>query len=492
MRKMISSPGLRRVRMVFPLLVSIFLLVFSITCWGADPAPAIVVAPTPTKLSLAVGKSVTIRSRSPVKRVSIGAPEIADFAVFSPTLIHLTGKAPGTTNLVLWGNGNVTAVYDLEVVIDVSRLKEKLHDVLPDEKDLRVVAAYDSITLSGTVSSTGNLSQALALAEAYAPTNKILNLVQVAGVHQVMLEVRVAEMSRSLGKQFGINFNYVTSGGNFGINKLNNLTQLVNPADANLATPGAPFGILVNPAINALFRFETNNNTWTFFVDALKEEGLVKILAEPTLIALSGQTADFLAGGEFPIPVPQGLGTAAIDYKSFGVGVSFTPTVLSDSRISIKVAPEVSELDFSTAVLVEGFVVPGLTTRRASTVVELADGQSFAIAGLLKENARNIISKFPLLGDLPILGALFRSSSFQRNETELIIIVTPHLVKPLDMEKQTLPTDFYIEPDDTEFFLLGLLEGREKPKSHSSERTLFRSALSRRGGFDGEFGHTVP
>jgi pilus assembly protein CpaC len=307
-----------------------------------------------------------------------------------------------------------------------------------------------------------------------------------------MLEVRVAEMSRTLGKQLGVNLNYASKGGNFGISKLNNLTQLVAPEDANLFTPNAPFATLVNPAINALFRFTTEGNTWTFFIDALKEEGLIKILAEPTLISLSGQTADFLAGGEFPVPVPQGLGTAAIEYKAFGVGVSFTPTVLSNDKISIKVAPEVSELDFSTAILVEGFVVPGITTRRSSTVVELGDGQSFAIAGLLKDNARNIVSKFPILGDLPVLGVLFRSTSFQKSETELVIVVTPHLVKPLDMEKTPLPTDFYIEPDDTELYLLGLTEGRKKPPSQSSQGALSPSVLSRRRGFDGEFGHIIP
>jgi pilus assembly protein CpaC len=237
----------------------------------------------------------------------------------------------------------------------------------------------------------------------------------------------------------------------------------------------------VTPSVNALFRFQSGNSTWTGFVDALKQDGLIKILAEPTLITLSGQSADFLAGGEFPVPIPQGLGTVAIEYKPFGVGLSFTPNVLSNDKINIKVTPEVSELDFSTARLVEGFLVPGLSTRRASTVIELGDGQSFAIAGLLKETIRDNVQKYPLLGDIPILGALFRSREFQKNETELVIIVTPHLVKPVDMAKQTLPTDFYVEPNDAELFLFGLMEGKQKSQPGSAK-----------GELDGDFGHAVP
>jgi pilus assembly protein CpaC len=429
------------------------------------------------KLELTVGKSVILKSTEPFTRVTIADPEIADFVLLSPpkrggergpTEIYVTGKAAGLTNMTLWQHGRVAEVYDLEVSYDVSRLKQKLHEILPQEKGIRVTATHDSITLSGPISSSGNITQALALAASYAPENKINNMLQVAGVQQVMLEVRVAEMARSLAKQLGVNLNYAR-GGDFGITTLGGLTQVVNPQDAMLAA--GPVGLLVSPAINSLFRFHSGSASWTGFIDALKEDGLAKVLAEPTLIAQSGQTASFLAGGEFPVPVPQGLGTVAIEYKPFGVGLAFTPTVLSD-KINIKVAPEVSELDFSTAVRFSGFVVPGLTTRRASTTVELGDGQSFAIAGLLRDSARETISKYPLIGDIPILGSLFRSKSFQKNETELIIIVTPHLVKPLNMAEQTLPTDYYVEPDDAEFYLWGVMG-----KSHEG------------AAYDGEFGH---
>ncbi len=431
------------------------------------------------KFHLVVGKSIILKSLKPTKRVSIANPEIADFVLVSPKEIYITGKVPGITNMTLWQNKAVFAIYDIEVAYDISRLKEKIHEVLPEERELRVIATHNSITLSGRVSSTSSLSQAMALASAYAPESKVNNLMEVGGVHQVMLEVRVAEMSRTLIKKLGINFSYLR-GENFGLSMLGGLTKLVSPSDANIAS-GGPFGLFVTPAVNALFRFNSGSGTWTGFIDALKADGLVKILAEPTLIALSGQEARFLAGGEFPVPVPQGLGTVAIEYKPFGVGLSFTPKVLSEDKINIKVVPEVSELDFSSAVQFEGFVVPGLSTRKASTVVELADGQSFAIAGLLRENVRDNLQKFPLLGEIPILGALFRSREFQKSESELVIIATPHLVKPLDAGKQPLPTDFYREPDDVDFYLLGLMEGREKEQTSAAKVNL-----------DGDFGHAKP
>jgi pilus assembly protein CpaC len=294
-----------------------------------------------------------------------------------------------------------------------------------------------------------------------------------------MLTVRIAEMQKSMIKKLGINFSYLTSGGNFGISKLGGLTELVRPDNANINTGGA-FGLFVSPAVNALLRFSSRGTDWTGFIDALREDGLVKILAEPTLIALTGREAYFLAGGEYPVPIPQGLGAVAIEYKSFGVGLKFTPTVLAGNHINIKVAPEVSELDFTNAVTTQGFVVPALSTRKAETTVELADGQSFAIAGLLRETVRDVLDKYPLLGDIPILGALFRSRDFQKSETELVIIATPHLVKPLARDKQLLPTDFYIEPNDTDIYIMGFMEGTPK-----------KDAPAVKGNLDGEFGHAV-
>ncbi|MEJ2724861.1 MAG: type II and III secretion system protein family protein [Deltaproteobacteria bacterium] len=426
------------------------------------------------KLTVVAGKSVVLKSIERVKRVSIADPAIANFVLTSPNEIYITGRTSGITNMTLWKEKGEYSVYDIEVGIDLSGLKQQIHQILPSEKDLLVTATHDSVTLLGRVSSSPNLSHALAIARAYAPEGKVHNLAEVRGVQQVMLEVRVAEMQRSLVRRLGVNFNYFTQSGKFGINKLAGLTEF---DESKLGG-----SILVSPAVNTLFRFNWNSATWTGFIDALKADGLIKILAEPTLIALSGQNAYFLAGGEYPVPVPQGLGTVAIEYKSFGVGLSFTPTVLADNKINMKVAPEVSELDFSNAIQFSGLVVPGLSTRKAETVVELADGQSFAIAGLLRDTVRDAIEKYPLLGDIPVLGALFRSRSFQKNETELIIIATPHLVKPLDLQKQPLPTDFYVEPNDAEFYLLGLMEGQE-----GSGRS-----VRMKGELDGEFGHAMP
>jgi pilus assembly protein CpaC len=431
----------------------------------------------PRKLQMVTGKSVIIKTEEPVKRVSLADPAVASLILLSPLEIYVTAKAAGTTNMILWQDSQVVAIYDLEVTYDISRLKQKIHQVLPDETQLRVFSTHDSITLAGRLSSAASLSQILALAEAYAPKGKVRNLTEVGGVHQVMMEVRVAEMDRAVTKRLGINFNYI-KGGEFGVSALGGLSRLSNLA---LPAPGVAPAFDFSDTVNALFRFNRGSTTWTGLIDALKSDGLVKILAEPTLIALSGKTASFLVGGEFPVPVPSGDGDITIDYKDFGVKLSFTPTVLSDTKINIHVNPEVSELDFSVAVQILGYVVPGLTTRKAETVIELADGQSFAIAGLLKETARDAISKFPGLGDIPILGALFRSRQFQKNETELVIIATPHLVKPLDMSKQSLPTDFYREPNDREFYLLGLLEGRG-----DNQPAAFKGKL------EGDFGYAMP
>ncbi|MCX5916035.1 MAG: type II and III secretion system protein family protein [Deltaproteobacteria bacterium] len=466
-------------------LIIVACLVFPLQSRGEGPSRIKLETTSPQKLTLTVGQSLIIATPEPVKRVSLVSPEIADAMVITPRQVYLTGKAPGTTNLTLWeSEDKVSAVVHLEVSPDISRFKEAMYKILPEEKDVQVTATHENITLSGNVSSTASLSKVLALAESYFP-KKVVNLLQVSGVHQVMLEVRVSEMSRSLLKRLGVNFNYISnSGQNIGVSLLNNLTG------GGFPTTGSSYGVGVTDRINGIFRFLGGGATWTVFIDALKEEGLLKILAEPTLITLSGKNANFLAGGEFPIPVPQpGAGGSAItiEYKPYGVGLNFTPTVLSGNKINMQVAPEVSELDFSKAVTIAGFVVPALTTRRVATTIELGDGQSFAIAGLLKSDVREIVSKFPLLGDIPILGALFRSTSFQKNETELIIIVTPHLVKPMDLAKQTLPTDQYIEPDDFEFYLLGKLEGDEKKKSSKSGSP--SAAVDKEMQLEGKFGH---
>ena len=453
------------------ILIVLLLMFISIKSWAANTMISEI--QEANKLDMVIGKSILVTTSERIKRVSIAAPEVADFVLLSTNEIYITGKAAGTTNLTIWQDKKIRSIYDLEVAYDVAGFKQKLHDLLPGETEILTIGTGGSITLMGEVSSTTNLSQALALAAAYAPKDKIVNQLQVGGIHQVMLEVRVAEMSRTVTKRLGVNFSFV-NGNDFGVSLLGGLSSFDSAGGSTLQS--------FSDAVTALLRFSSGNTTWTFFIDALKENGLVKILAEPTLIAQSGQTASFLAGGEFPYPIPQGgqNDNITIEFKPFGVMLLFTPTVLSEDRISISVAPEISELDFSTAQRFGGFVVPGLNKRTASTTVELADGQSFAIAGLIKEIVREQISKFPLLGDIPILGALFRSTAFQKEETELIIIVTVHLVKPLDMAKQTLPTDYYIEPNDVEFYILGLMEGTERKDPEDLT-----------GELDGEFGHGI-
>lgn len=444
------------------------------------------------KLELTIGKSKVLDLPVAIKRASLANPDVADTVVLSPTQIYLTGKTTGVTNLTLWNeSGKVMGMYDVVIAPDVTRLKENLHKTLPDESGILVTSDHDHITLSGTASNAGNLNRALSMAEAYAP-KKIVNAMQVGGVQQVMLEVRVAEMNRELIKRLGVNF---TGIGNdyFAVSVLANLTSI-----ATLAHPAGQMATVtsgITQAIQGAFGFNAGGTSWTGFVDALKQENLLKVLAKPTLMALNGQEAAFLAGGEFPIPVPQAFGLVTIQFKKFGVGLVFTPNILDSKHISLNVAPEVSELDFTNALRTQGFVVPAITTRRAATTIELADGQSFAIGGLLRDNVRESVNKVPFLGEVPILGALFRSSSFQKSETELVIIVTPHLVKPLDMAAQTLPTDYYVEPNDFEFYLMGFAEksgygGKAGQRSPAAE--VLSNRINAGGAMEGRVGHMMP
>jgi pilus assembly protein CpaC len=472
------------------LLISLTLsLLFPTAIMGADQERVSINAANPANLTVGVGKSVILDIQALIKEYRVDGPEIADIFPLGPHEARLMGKTPGVTFLRLLQEGDRPyAVLGVEVTPDMSGLKMKLHEILPDETGIKVTATQDSITLSGTVSGPGYMTQALALVQSYAPRDregrpKVVNLLEIAGVQQVMIEVRVSEMSRTLTKQLGFNFSTISSSGKqFGVSTLNSLTSF--PSGGFPANP-----LSVSSSVNGVLSFLGNGATWTAFIDALQDNGLLRVLAEPTLITLSGKSANFLAGGEFPVPVPQPGITAivTIQYKPFGVGLNFTPTVLSDGRINMIIAPEVSELDFSQAVSLQGYIIPSITTRRVSTTVELADGQSFAIAGLLQEEIKEDIQKFPLLGSIPILGALFRSSSFTKSETELVILVTPHLVKPLDLSKQTLPTDAFVEPDDFEFYLEGRLEGRDGGKAASAlPRTL------KKGGLEGDFGYILP
>ncbi len=470
---------------VFGCVLALSTLLWSAMAVAQDQGASTLVASEAQRLELGAGKSKVVDFKTPIKRASIANPEVADTVVLSPKQLYLTGKTLGVTTLTLWKeSGELFSALDVIVTPDLSQLREQLHKILPNEKDILVTASQDHITVSGTAGSLAAQSRALEIAEPYAP-KKVVNLLQIEGSQQVMLEVRVAEMNRDLIRRIGVNINGGTSS-NFGVTALNNITSLLGPGGQT-----SPLNQFVNSAVNAVIRFQTGNMNWTTFIDALKEEDVVKVLAKPTLTALSGQEAQFLSGGEFPFPMPQAFGVVTIQFKKFGIGLAFTPTVLSSNRINMAVSPEVSELDFTNSLQISGFTVPTIQTRRATTMIELADGQSFAIAGLLKDNVREQVQKFPVLGDIPVLGALFRSSRFQKNQTELVIIVTPHFVKPIDMEQQPLPTDTFIEPNDLEFYLMGWTDGMGyAPKAAQVRDGRVAEAEGPRR-LDGSFGHMI-
>ena len=462
--------------------------------YAQDPAIGTVEQRDIQKLELTSGKSKVLDLPVAIKRASLANPDVADTVVLSPTQLYLTGKTTGITNLTLWNeSGKMMGMYDVVIAPDLSRLKENFHKSLPEEKGILVTSSHDHITLSGTASNANSLSRALSIAEAYAP-KKVINSMQVGGVQQVMLEVRVAEMNRELIKRLGINFSAMGPN-EFGVSLLGGLTSLTGFTNPGVGGGAATVTTAVTQAIQGVFGFDTGSLSWTGFIDALKEENLLKVLAKPTLVALNGQEAAFLAGGEFPIPVPQTFGLVTIQFKKFGVGLVFTPNILDSKHISLNVAPEVSELDFTNALRTQGFTIPAITTRRATTTIELADGQSFAIGGLMRDNVRESVKKVPFLGEIPILGALFRSSSFQKSESELLIIVTPHLVTPLDMTAQTLPTDYYVEPNDFEFYFMGFPEksgfgGKVGQRSPAAEELSNR--VAKLSAMEGQVGHIVP
>jgi pilus assembly protein CpaC len=443
------------------LVIIVIVLVLFGSCW---PAPAATLLDRVKDQEIAqvvrlrVGHSKVLRTPFALTRISVADPDVADLILISDREIYINGLAPGVTNVTMWGKSRFTSA-TVTVEADLTLLKEKLHQILPQEK-IGVEAAGDSIVLSGEVTGPVAQSTALSLALPYAggKKDKVVNLMHVGGVQQVMLAVRVAEINRTIAERIGVNFAVRAGDNNFGVSILNNLTSIANLAATTLAP---------STAITAIGGWTAAGAVWTMFLDLLKQNNLGRVLAEPNLVTTSGQKASFMAGGEFPIPVPQsGIGGAAtitIEYKKFGVQLDFTPTVLNNNKIAMQVHPIVSDLNFTLAIQVGGVAVPGLNTREMDTHVEVRDGQTFAIAGLLQDSSRNIINKFPLLGDIPVLGVLFRSTQYQKNETELVTLVTPHLVKPMAPGKARLPDDKYIEPNDVDVYLLGLDQGRQKP-----------------------------
>jgi len=425
--------------------------------------------------SVPLYKSRVVQLNGPVHKVSIGNEEVADILVMRSQQIYILGKGIGTTNVLLWDKSNkLTASIDVEVTPDVNSLKAKLYAMAPNER-IKVNSSQGSILLSGEVSNLGTMDMAVRLADSFlqkpseegaSQTGEVVNLLKVGGSQQVMLKVTVAEMSRNVMRRMGVKFHALDTTDNFWSVGGSSQPGAINYAieDNNLITEitNSPLSF----ASKGIFaQYLDENLLFQLAFDAAKENGSAKVLAEPTLTTLTGQEAEFLSGGEFPIPVPDEDGIT-IEFKEFGIGLKFLPVVLDSGTINLSLNVSVTELtglnSLNSTVGQDNnvFFVPALTKRSARATVELGDGQTIGIAGLINESTREVVNKFPGLGDVPMLGHLFRSSEFEKGESELVILVTPTLAQPFKNEGIRLPGDGFVEPSDAEFYLLGRTRGR--------------------------------
>jgi pilus assembly protein CpaC len=425
-------------------------------------------------IGLPVGGAQILRFDRPVGRVYLGNSEVADVIALTDRSIYLLGKEAGTSSLTIMERGQRAvplATYTVQVGVDTLGLRRALHDVMPGE-DVEVRLAGDGIVLSGAVSSSAAADRATSIAQRFA-ADRIVNSMTIARAEQVMLEVRVSEVRRLELAALGLstNIDWANSGDVASL-----VSGIVNP-DAFALLSGT--GVSGDYTINAV-------------LDALEQRGVVTTLAEPTLVALSGETANFFAGGEFPIPVAVTDSASdnlrvTIEFKQFGVSVAFTPTVIGDT-INLNVAPEVSALDRNNSIRINGTVIPGLTTRRAQTTVELRDGQSFAIAGLIRRDFTDNIDGLPGASRMPILGALFRSSRFEREETEVVIIVTAHRAEPTTLDRLTTPTDLFNAPSQFQLFWGGQTEARARGHAVDANAQAQNQTVGR---FDQDVGYVI-
>ncbi len=415
------------------------------TVSGAETLKVVRGAPSGA-LKVPMNRAVVVESEEPYGTLSIANPDIADTTPLSNRSIYVLGKTPGRTTLTLLDDaGGLIANVEVHVTPDVAEFKERLRQILPGEA-IEVRTANDGIVLSGTVSSAAKLDRALDLANRYAP-DRVSNLMNVGGTQQVMLKVRFAEVQRSVVKELSTSFGIAGNDVQFeGGTWLEGANAVTNPA------------VTTRTGIAGATRlgFTLGSVQFGVLLEALETKGLVRTLAEPNLTALSGQEAEFLAGGEVPIPVAQENNTITVEWKEFGVLMKFTPRVVDGDIINLKMEAEVSGVDTTNSFQVgDNFSVPAFRTRKTSTTVEMRDGQSFAIAGLLQDDFRDQINQIPWLGDLPVLGALFRSTNYRRDQSELVIIITPHLVTPTRGEALALPTDRVRPPSERELFIGG-------------------------------------
>jgi pilus assembly protein CpaC len=462
-----------------------------------------------------VNKSRTVNVGRPFTRAIVGAMDFADVLPLNERSIYIQAKKVGSTNVsLLDAQGQLVKVIDLEIVLDTGGLQQKIR-ASPGSGGIRVSSIGSQIVLSGLAADGVSADRAVQVAKSLSGSNEVVNAMQVAPSQQVMLEVRFLEVNRDGGRKLGVNWFGANPSGTRGVNTglgstptgqptINPITGVVTagiapspnvdprlnrgelPIIGTVGTLvgrglGTPFGTILSNVLNQ------NGTTVDVLVTALEQKGLVRRLAEPNLVALSGDEANFLAGGEFPVPVsstpiPGALPTVTIVFKEFGVKLKFVPTVLSRGVINLSIRPEVSELDFTNAVTIGGTLIPSLTKRNLQTTVELRDGQSFALAGLLQTNSTRDIAQLPWIGSVPVLGALFRSAAFQSSETDLVVIVTPHLVAPgVPGQRLASPLDSRLPSNDVDFFLNGQPEVRK----------LYQDFVLQGGDLKGPYGHMI-
>lgn len=426
-------------------------------------------------LSVPMNRAVVVESDVPFTELSIANPGIADISSLSDRTIYVLGKEPGRTTLTLLGaDGRLITNVEVHVSPDMAEFKERLTQIIPGE-NIEVRTANNGIVLSGTVSSIARLDRALALADRYAP-DRVTNLMVVGGTQQVMLKVRFAEMQRSVSKALSSSLTF--SGSLF-------------DGDVSLGG-GTGSGIGGGPAIAvgadstgaALFGFGAGGLEVGILLEALESRGVVRSLAEPNLTALSGQEATFLAGGEYPVPVSDSDGGVSVEFKPFGVELNFIPTVVDQDIINLQLVAAVSAIDSANGFQAGGFSIDAFSRRETSTTVEMRDGESFAIAGLLSDDFTDVAGQVPWIGDIPVLGALFRSAEYTRRQTELVIIVTPHLVSPTRGEALALPTDRVRPPTEQDLFLFGRVARTGAPSSGGAGEVA-------RQDFSGSYGYVL-
>lgn len=415
-----------------------------------------VMDPSATRsLAVPTNRAVVVESDVPFAELSIANPEIADISSLSDRAIYVLGKSPGRTTLTLLGaDGSLISNVEVQVAPDVAEFKERLRQILPGEQ-VEVRTANDGLVLSGTVSSISALDRALDLAQRYAP-DRVSNLMDVGGTQQVMLKVRFAEMQRSVRK--GLSSGVAFGGdGNHGFLRGAGGSASLRRGDAGGL--GAVQNIATGTFGAVGLGFTIGDFAMSVLLEALESKGLVRTLSEPNLTALSGQEASFLAGGEYPVPVVDEDGGISIEYKPVGVELTFIPRVVDGGRINLELNAAVSSIDPDVTVENDRFQVNAFRRRETTTTVEMREGESFAIAGLLQDDFRDTVGQLPWVGDLPVLGTLFRSAEYERAQSELVIIITPHLVNPVPAGALSSPTDRIRPPTEGEFFLRGQTSG---------------------------------